>query len=258
MIIPEDDELEKVVNEFDETNKDFLGEHKGVLSELMNEVTDMQELMQTAVSIAQGTSNQKSFTFQGETFQKDTLESGYQKLAENLNKKLNEGFIDWDKKYCGYHLKLAKEIGKEPKLKSILNQHRMLTGIYQTINIEKSRIFQHLEAIQQKDDLTESELNSFGRNITSTILDFNKLLDRLDIKNFVPLPNIENIQDLKEAITENGVFIKEKGPIFENGNIGKVLNSLEQTTANLQRIDQKSVSVLLEFCEPLNESRSNN
>jgi hypothetical protein len=223
----------------------------------MKEVTELQELMQTAISIAQGTSNQKTFTFQGETFQKETLESGYQKISEKLNNKLNEGFIDWDRKYCGYHLKLAKEIGKESELKNILDQHRMLTEIYQTINGEKSRIFQHLEAIQKKEELQESELNAFGRDITSTITDFNKLLDRLDNEKFIPLPNIENIQDLKEAITKNGVFIKAKGPIFENGNIETVLNSLEQTSANLQRVDQKSASILLEFCENLNALSTN-
>jgi len=253
LIIPDNEELDNLLDEFENPNKEFLLGHKQKLASLMEDVNDLKELMTTAIAIAEGTTEQKSFTFQEKTYKKETVETGYHMIADILNKKLETGFIDWDKSFCAYHLKMAYQVGKENELRKIFDQHRLLTHIYQTINKEKNRIFHHLEVIQQKSDLTEGQINNFGRDITSTIFGFNKLLDEISDDTFIPLSNIENIQDLKEAIVENGKFIKEKGPIFENGNIDQVLNSLEVTMNNLQRVDQKSVAQILDLCEEVNE-----
>lgn len=256
LIIPDTAELQKEAEALGNVDEQYISHHKNELASMMKDVNDLQDLMQTAVGIAQGTTNETSFSFGGQTYAKNNLEQGYQKVADTLNQKLNEGFLEWDKKYCGYYLKKAKEVNKENELTKIFDQHRLLTYIYQSINNEKNRIYHQLEVIQQKEDLKESELHAFGRDITSTVFEFNSLLDQLEDSKFVALPNIENINDLKHSITDNGKFIKEKGPIFENGNIGKVLNSLEQTVGNLQRIDQKSVSLVLETCEQINEMAS--
>ena len=75
----------------------------------------------------------------------------------------------------------------------------------------------------------------------------NKEMEMFNSIEFVPLTNIENVDELKMAIIDGGRFTVDAGNIFENGGFDKVATQLENAPIHCQRIDQKSIGAILNF-----------
>lgn len=102
-----------------------------------------------------------------------------------------------------------------------------------------------MQVLQTRTDVEQSEIFGFGRKVIGWIADLNlKLLDFENIK-FIPLPNIDTKDELKNAIIEDGVFPVEKGDIFENGGFDRILQSIENSLMYCQRVAQKSIGMIL-------------
>ena len=88
----------------------------------------------------------------------------------------------------------------------------------------------------------------------------NQEISRLDQLDFVPLPNIDNLDELKANIIETKTFNIQGGNIFENGGFDRMMNELEYAVSHCQHLDQKSIAVILlrhkELQEQLNTSES--
>lgn len=74
--------------------------------------------------------------------------------------------------------------------------------------------------------------------------------DRID---FVELPNIENLEQLKSAVIERGALKTTSGNIFENGRFDEIIQIFERTISHLQRVDQKSIASLLQKQKTIEE-----
>ena len=75
----------------------------------------------------------------------------------------------------------------------------------------------------------------------------NDTLSKIDTIDFIPLPNIDNVSEFKEAIIDNGKFDRKMGLIFENGEFNNIIDELEAAVNNCQRIEQKNIAAILLF-----------
>ena len=87
--------------------------------------------------------------------------------------------------------------------------------------------------------------------------ELNDSLSLFDNMEFVPMPNIETVVELKEAIVTDGKFMREAGDIFNNGGFDKIIANIENAIIQCQRIDQKSIGVILAFHKKLHNGLLN-
>jgi len=218
---------------------------KKELSTLMQPINDIESLMKKAVEISQGTTKELSFNFKGKDYKKKDIQEGYQLLNTEREKIFNEAFKDWDTKFCMYHLKLANEFGNKESLLKIYNQHNIIIGIYKAIINTKTHIYNEFEKIQQKTDLQQHQIDSFGTQVKDWVVNLNSDLNKIDTKDFIPMSNIDDAKEFKETIIDGGKFIKSVGNIFENGEFNNILNNLENASNQCQRLEQKSIGLIL-------------
>ena len=63
--------------------------------------------------------------------------------------------------------------------------------------------------------------------------------------------------ELKEAIVTDGKFMRESGDISNNGGFDKIIANIENAIIQCQRIDQKSIGVILAFHKKLHNGLLN-
>ncbi|WP_282040674.1 M48 family metallopeptidase [Winogradskyella flava] len=249
--IPEIDTLEKELDGVDLRASNY-EKLKKDLETLMQPVKNIESLMVKAGEIAQGTTKDNSFAFKGKTYKKKTIEEGYGELVTEREKLFSETFIDWDKAFCKFHLALAKKESKYNHLKNLYLQHQELTMFYKkTVGI-KNTIYNELAQLQAQ-EVTENDVRRFGYRVNDLVFSLNEDLDNFEKMTFVKLPNIDEVNDLKEAIIDGGAFKKQSGNIFENGGFNVLLTDVENAIVHCQRLDQKSLSVILDFHKKLHE-----
>jgi len=77
----------------------------------------------------------------------------------------------------------------------------------------------------------------------------------LDTAVFVPLSNIDSVEELKEAIVEGSKIRDENGPIFENGGFGRIMDAIEGAIMNCNRVENKNIDTLLSLHKSLEEGK---
>ncbi|NQZ45842.1 MAG: M48 family metalloprotease [Flavobacteriaceae bacterium] len=234
----------------------FAQQLKTDLQELMQPVKELENLMEKAQQIAAGTTKEKAFSIHGLTYDKKNLQQGYDYLVRQREQLFEDSFKKWDASFCAFHYALAKKAGKQKELSSLYEQHRGIVHLYKSIANAKSRIYQKVGDAQQQGEVTQGVINALMHDIKKAMMALDEELQALDTKTFAPLPNIDNREELKNAIVEGGAFKQPTGNIFENGGFDMVVNSLESAMVNCQRIDQKSIGSLLTFHEGLLEGQT--
>lgn len=245
--IPDETELNNVQVPETGNMHDKINALKNQLTELMKPVLEIEQLMSKAQEIANGTTKEKSFTFNNVVYEKKHLQTGYGELISQREKLFNEQFKEWDTAFCALNMALAKSKGKEKELKNLYAQHAALTKLYKAVVATKNAIFTELNGLQGRDDVTKAEVNTFAEKITSYIKDLNVELDEFDKLDFYQLPNIESIQEFKEAVIEGGKFPEISGPLFENGGFAIISGALENAVLHCQRLDQKNITAILSY-----------
>ncbi len=253
--IPTEQELNEKASLVD-ISHDYLNKLKVELKELMLPIRNIEALMNKASQISEGTTKEVSFSFKDKTYKKKNLQEGYTQLLNEREKLFNESFKVWDGSFCAFHLALAKRASKELELKNFYKQHVSLSNIYRSAVSVKNQIYKELQEIQTRQDVTENEIRKFGFRVNDFFSNLNNELSNLNTLTFVKLPNIENLSEMKEALVEGGEFVKKTGNIFENGSFNILMNSLENTILNCQRLDQKSISAILAFHHSLHNCLS--
>lgn len=247
--IPDLNTIDTNVTKID-VNAEKLTELKHKLTSLMKPIKDIELIMEKANQIAGGTTKEKTFAFKENTYSKKTLQEGYMKLVTEREKLLNDTFKEWDEAFCHYHFALAKKQNKHEQLKKIYKQHQILSDFYRaSVNI-KNTIVNELNDMQTR-EVTEQDVKRFGLRVNDLAYSLNDELKKFDPIEFVSLANIDNVDELKEAIIEGSEFKKRAGNIFENGGFNTIYTAVENATVHCQRIDQKSVSLILEFHKDL-------
>jgi Zn-dependent protease with chaperone function len=243
--IPKAEELNKAQG----TSKGSFAEQtaslKAELLELMKPVQEIEALMLKAQQIAGGTTKEVSFSFNGVEYNKKKLQDGYNTLTAQRESLFADSFKQWDTRFCAMHLALAGKAGRQQELANLYAQHGSLNTIYKYLSTSRNQIYARLQVLQSKQEVPQIEIDEFAKLIYNIINDINAELARLDTLTFVPLPNIESTQELKEAIVEGGAFKQHIGSIFENGGFERIANSLESALSHCQRLDQKSIAAIL-------------
>lgn len=230
-----------------------LTEIKEELKKLMAPVAQLESHMQNMSAIAQGTSKLTEYDYNGTTFKKKQLEEGYNQIFIEREKLLQESFKDWDREFLKFHTSLAKQTGEEKILLNHYEQHRAITTLYKAIANAKSIIYTEVGKLQERGNIEQGELNALCTQIIRHINTLNDELANLDKIEFVQMPNIDTLQELKEAVIENGKFKAESGALFENGGFDRNMNSIENALIHCQRIEQKSIGTILSFHHKLQE-----
>lgn len=245
--IPTQTELTAVEETLNYSFEDERTKIKEALTELMKPVYEIEAFMKKAQEIAEGTTHEKSFSFHGMTYKKKDIHTGYNYLISQREKLFETTFKDWDTSFAALYMRKAKEGEEKKHLWDLYNQHKAITALYQYIVQVKNIIFKELEDIETREDVTQSEINTFGEKVNDLIVGINVEFDKLNDLTFIPMPNIADVDELKIAITENGKFKAEGGPIFENGGFDKLITGLDQAIAHCQRVDQKSIGLILTY-----------
>lgn len=222
------------------------------LTNLMQPVKDIELLMEKANQISQGVTKENSFAFNGQIFKKKNLQEGYTLLFNEREALFKESFKEWDTSFFTHYYSLAKQQGKQEALKNYYLQHQDLTDFYKATVAVKNTIITELNTLQNQ-EVTQGQINTFGHKANDYVLSLNDELDKFEDQNFMPLPNIATSKELREAIIDNGIFKRETGSIFENGGFNRLLQNLDIAIQHAQRIDQKSIGVILDFHEQLQE-----
>ena len=244
--IPEIEELEKVTTD----TRNVKGSSQVLKFELrllMLPIKEIEKLMLKAQNIAEGSVVEKSFSFKGKDYNKKTLVEGYEALNVQREKLFNETFVDWDKSFCAFYLKVAEQKDQKSGLANVYKQHMAITKFYKKVVSIKNRMLEEVNQLQNREDVSESEVGTLGERIKLLFFGLNKDLDALDENTFVPMPNIENLTELKSSIVDGGAFEQVTGRIFENGEFDNTLLKLDNVISHCQRLDQKSIGVILAY-----------
>ncbi len=179
----------------------------------MKPVKEIEDLMLKASHISEGTTKENSFAFRGQTFKKKNLQEGYTLLFNEREALFNDSFKEWDTSFCSFYYALAKKENKDTELKKLYEQHAELSKIYKASVAAKNTIINELNVLQSK-EVTQGQVNTFGHKANDYVFALNDELLKLDESNFVPLPNIDTIEELKESIIEGGEFKKRNRAYF--------------------------------------------
>lgn len=217
------------------------------LNDLMKPIWEIEALMQKAREIAEGTTKETSFAFDGKTYEKSNLQKGYDTLIHFREEHLNSDFKEWDKQLCALHLALAKEAGKEPELWAIYYQYNSIVWIYKLLVSGKNFIFSRVRELQAMEQVPQLEIDKIRDDINQLIVKWNEEIQIMDKHTFISLPNIDNIEELKEAIIEGKEFKKVWGNLFQNGSFVEITRAIDVAINNCQRLDQKIIGVILKF-----------
>ena len=224
---------------------------KNELTKLMKPIEEINLLLEKVVLISEGNSKNTSFKFQEKEFNKNTIEEGYIYLIQEREKIFNTDFKDWDLHFCATHLAIAKEKSKDTQLLKIYKQHTTISNIYKDIVNAKSTILNELNELQNTTDLEQNAVTSFGNRVKDMHFQLNDSLLKIDEIAFIPLPNIDNAIEFKEALIDTGKFDRKIGLIFENEEFNNIINELEMAVLSCQRVEQKNIALILDFHKSL-------
>ncbi|WP_299710118.1 M48 family metallopeptidase [uncultured Tenacibaculum sp.] len=252
--IEKEEELLKATETKKAISKEAIQDLKSELQQLMKPVNEIEKLMQTAVEISNGTTKEISFQFNDKEFKKKNIQEGYQLLTTEREILFNESFKEWDLEFCAIHLALASKVGRENQLLKIYKQQNIIIDIFKAILNTKNHILIELDKIQQRTDVEEHEVITFGSSIKDWIAELNTSLNKIDSIEFTPMSNIDDAQEFKEAIVDGGEFVRASGNIFENGEFNNIMNSLDNAIMHLQRLEQKSIGLILMTHHELHQS----
>ncbi|MFD2825828.1 M48 family metallopeptidase [Leeuwenhoekiella polynyae] len=219
---------------------------KDEVKALMQPVKKLDALLIEIVQIAQGEHKAKSFSYKDVTYSKKQMQEVYSLVVEDRNQLLNFSFIEWDKKFCYAYLCIALQVDAYDQLYKHYKQHEAISSVYKSFADGKTEILNALQQIQSNSSATEGDV----RELSTTIKNFASALEfevkKLDEVDFVKLPNIDSVQELKEAIIKPGELAVKPGNIFENDHFQIIIETIDKVLANLQRVDQKSIASLLQ------------
>lgn len=232
-----------------------LADLKADLKALMVPVNTIEEHLITIQQIASGTVKDKTFTYKGITYAKKDLQDCFTILFNEREKLFVEDFKVWDEAFLTLYYRFAKLKNKETALLHCYQQQKNIIAIYQELIDAKNKSINGINELNGKSDVTPLMINNLAEDIRSYVNEVNKKLAVLDTAVFVPLSNLDTLDELKEAIVEGGKIGEETGPIFENGGIDRIMNAIDDAIMNCNRVENKNIDQILCFHKSLEEEK---
>lgn len=237
---------ERAVNDGDKFPEDFAA-LRAALIPLMDEVKAVEQQMELAQHIYQGTARVSSLTIDGKTYTKRDISAAYDVLNKKRNAQFESRFMEWDKQLCVLLACRANATGKMTHFLDILEQHERIVNALKAVVGLKNTCFAELNKLQQMKEVDETDISRFRRQINDVWKFANEELDRLATGNFVALPTIESSEEMMQLIVHNGQLRAMDSSPFENGGFDTFVNQLDKALFQLNRMEQSSLSVLLKF-----------
>ncbi|MDB9744120.1 M48 family metallopeptidase [Fibrobacterales bacterium] len=217
------------------------------LWELMIPINKTDKLLELISLIDSGETQIKTVQFEGNSYGKKDLGEAWYLINNNRNSLFNESFKEWDSRLCFFHCHLAQKSGQLEHLQSLFTQHKTFVSLFRTINSSRAILEQELSVIQESEEIEQFQIATFLKSITEALTKMNEDLNSLNKLQFVPLPNIETLEVLKESITDGGRFANP----FSLDNFMEVFDMLDYSSQKMQRLDLKGVILILETFEKL-------
>lgn len=221
------------------------------IKELMKPVKEIETLMIKVQEMASGVSKNKTIDYKNVAYNKKNLQTVFDILLADREFLFNNGFKDWDEKYLKLFYYLSKKNGKNTELLKLYNQQWRIIELYQTIINTKNKIISEINDLQRLGEVSQEMVDNLSNEIKSYVRFINEKINSLDSLNFVPLPNIESIVELKEAIAEKGQIENQLGRIFENGKFEKIIFEIDTAIANCNRVENKNLEEILKIHQEL-------
>lgn len=231
---------------------------KDELEGLMKPVKVLDDLIQRIEKMAQGSSKEKSITYKGIDYSKKNVQEVYTAVFNDREEMFIKDFKDWDMDFCYSYLNIGLQEDAYDQLYKHYRQHDTINRVYREFLNKKSVIYDAVNKLQAKTDTTERDVMSLSSSIKKIASDTELMLQEFDTIDFVELPNIENISELKKAIIASGSLKNTPGNIFENGRFDEIIHIYERTISHLHRVDQKSIAALLQKQKTIEERWNNN
>lgn len=244
--IPKEQELIKTEILFPEAKELIITDAlKTELQQLLEPVRELEKKIETIQAMSQGTTKIKTIDYEGQAYSKRQLSKVYELIMKELEKLRNDTFKDWDIKFCETYYVLSKRCGKDHELLGLYKQHRFLTNYFKLIIASLSKVNTELISLQQRSDVSASEVNSFGEQVNAHLDNLNKKMETLKKLSWIALPNLQSIDEFLNFVVEGGQFKKGKTPMFENGEFNRIFQQLQTAQNHCQRVDLLSVGAIL-------------
>ena len=221
------------------------------LPDLLVPIKKLDEKLLLAQQIASGNTQLKSFDFEGIQYDKSKLEDGFNKVMASREKLLESAFLDWDKMFFSSYMVLSERINKTQPLKDLLYQQNTLNDLFKFVLSKKNKVLHELNDLQSRPEVSEIQLNALIRSIINSGQEISEAVNKLEQINFVPLNNIDDVEEMKHLILPDPKVIIPYGKIFENGGFDNYLNGVQQTLQQLNRVEQKNIAAVLQECEEI-------
>jgi Zn-dependent protease with chaperone function len=220
---------------------------KDDLKTLMEPIWEIEKLMEHAVLIHNGTAKLTSLTFKEKTYSKHNITDGYDELNKKRNELFDFNFAKWDENLF-VHLGSAALLkdDSEAFLRRI-DQHHRIIEICKRLDFAKKDILSQLDFLQKKEEVSASEINGFRSTINEHIEELNRLFQEFQNQPFESLTNIGTSDEFCKVIIGKKNFKIMKGELFESGDFNELMNQLNASIYQAQRIEQKNLSALLVY-----------
>lgn len=233
------------------SSEQLLKDIKGLEQELqliMQPINEIDDKLRIVQQIAEGTSKLKSFEYDGKTYGKNDLESGYQVLLNKRNHCFENNFKDWDDLFFASNMELAVRTQSGEKVKKLIAQHIELSRVFKTLIDQKDGFLNELHNLQSKDEVRSHEVAYLTKLVKESAVQINAAFTEFGKIKFMPLSNLDTLDECLKILLPKGELKPPYGNIFENGTFDQYAHELDQTRAQLLRIEQMNMAeILLEF-----------
>lgn len=226
---------------------------KDSLKELTIPVKQLEERIETIHAIHQGTTKLKSIKIEQKEYKKKELSKAFEITVKELEELRNTSFSQWDRLFCESYYVISKRIGRDKELLALYQQHRNLVRFFRFLTTSYNNINQKLVSLQES-EVSQSEVNTFGESVNVYLDKINERMIKLNTYGWIPLPNLGSSEEYLNFVNEGGEFTKGKGPMFENGEFGRIFQELQAAQNHCQRVDLLSIGAILSLHNEIESS----
>ncbi|WP_130733194.1 M48 family metallopeptidase [Flavobacterium sp. J27] len=212
---------------------------------LMLPVKDIENLLQKANEIASGTTKEKKLVYKDKVYTKKDIQIVYDILIADREALFFSSFTAWDEKFIGYFYQLAKQKQQSEVLIKRYEQHQKIIALFQFLLASKNEMLTKISQLQSIGEVTQTMVDNLANDIKDKVKHINAELMQFYTIDFIPLPNIETVAELKNALFDGGQLIEEKGRIFENNGINRIITAIDNGIVSCNRIENKSLEQIL-------------
>lgn len=224
---------------------------KNQLTQLHDKLKAVDEKIGVFHQVVDKKSNVKTVDYNGINYKKKNIDEGYNKIVTDRQALVDEEFSLWDRKNYTICKVLNDRHQIIPIFEELVSQHKAITQLFRNFINTRTQIIGYLNQLQENDQITEDNIYSVTGTVAKMGRDLNENIKALDLKNFIPLSNLDSFDEFLVTVVPKGALTPPKLNMFENNSYNIFMQEIEQAIGQLNRIDQKSIAIILEKFEEI-------